>query len=152
MPAARAPVAALLAAGAISAFAGCDALEDEAREQAGRTATETATGREVPDPAPPVERAACPPDLAGCRSASGIVIFVERVDPDGDGDAHFVLESEEGITSEGLSVIDVRRDLRPDPLPGPGDRISAAGPVHRGSFGQRQIEAVVIHATYTESR
>jgi hypothetical protein len=39
-------------------------------------------------------------------------------------------------------VIDVRRDLRPKPLPGPGDRLSAAGLVQRGSYGQRQIEAV----------
>jgi hypothetical protein len=79
------------------------------------------------------------------------VIYVERVDPDGDGDAHFVLSSEDDITARGISVIDVRRDLRPAPLPGPGDRVSAAGPVHRGSYGQRQIEAVVVHAAYTAS-
>ena len=41
-------------------------------------------------------------------------------------------------------MIDVRRDLRPSPLPGPGDRLSAAGPVERGRFGQRQIEAVAV--------
>jgi hypothetical protein len=64
------------------------------------------------------------------------------VDPDGDGDAHFVLASREGITAPGISVIDVRRDLRPHPLPGPGDRLSAAGLVQVGSHGQRQIEAV----------
>jgi hypothetical protein len=67
---------------------------------------------------------------------------VERVDPDGDGDAHFVLASLEGITAPGISVIDVRRDLRPRPLPGPGRRLSAAGLVQTGSYGQRQIEAV----------
>jgi hypothetical protein len=70
------------------------------------------------------------------------VIYVERVDPDGDGDAHFVLASRDSITAPGLSVIDVPRDLRPAPLPGVGQRMGAAGPVHRGSFGQRQIEAV----------
>ena len=67
---------------------------------------------------------------------------MERVDPDGDGDAHFVLASREGITAPGISVIDVRRDLRPRPLPGPGDRLSGAGVVQVGSYGQRQIEAV----------
>ena len=67
---------------------------------------------------------------------------MERVDPDGDGDAHFVLASREGITAPGISVIDVRRDLRPHPLPGPGDRLSGAGLVQVGSYGQRQIEAV----------
>jgi hypothetical protein len=94
------------------------------------------------------ERAArparCPPSLAGCRQASGRVLYVERVDPDGDGDAHFVLASRESVTTPGITVVDVRRDLRPDPLPGAGARISAAGPVHRGSYGQRQIEAVAI--------
>ena len=99
-----------------------------------------------------MKRAVCPPGLAGCRSASGTVIYVERVVPDGVGDAHFVLSSEDDVTARGISVIDVRRDLRPHPLPGPGDRVSAAGPVHSGSYGQRQIEAVVVHATYTPSR
>jgi hypothetical protein len=80
--------------------------------------------------------------MSGCRVASGRILYVERVDPDGDGDAHFVLASRQAITSPGISVIDVRRDLRPRPLPGPGDRMSAAGLVQRGSYGQRQIEAV----------
>lgn len=66
------------------------------------------------------------------------------MDPDGDGDAHFVLASRDAITAPGISVIDVRRGLRPRPLPGPGDTISAAGPVFRGSYGQRQIEAVAV--------
>jgi hypothetical protein len=43
--------------------------------------------------------------------------------------------------------VDVAADLRPRPLPGPGDALSAAGPVLRGSFGQRQIEADVIYVT-----
>jgi hypothetical protein len=53
-----------------------------------------------------------------------------------------VLASREGITAPGISVIDVRRDLRPRPLPRRGDALSAAGAVQRGSYGQRQIEAV----------
>jgi hypothetical protein len=55
-----------------------------------------------------------------------------------------VLASRQAITSPGISVIDVRRDLRPKPLPGPGDRLSAAGRVQVGSYGQRQIEAVAV--------
>lgn len=73
---------------------------------------------------------------------------MKSVDPDGDGDAHFVLSSKQGITGPGLSVIDVRPDLRPKPLPGPGDQLSGAGVVQRGSFGQRQIEAVAVRVTY----
>jgi hypothetical protein len=101
----------------------------------------------VPRPVEPlrVHPARCPPGLAGCESASGRIVYVERVDPDGDGDAHFVLASLDGITAPGISVIDVRRDLRPRPLPGLGDAVSAAGPVHLGSYGQRQIQAEILH-------
>jgi hypothetical protein len=73
------------------------------------------------------------------------VLYVERVDPDGDGDAHFVLASRQSITAPGISVIDVKRSLRPSPLPGRGDRMSAAGPVYQGSYGQRQIEAIELN-------
>ena len=93
----------------------------------------------------PLESARCPAELADCRTASGRIIFVERVDPDGDGDAHFVLASPAGVTAAGITVIDVRRDLRPQPLPGIGDQISAAGPVVTGSYGQRQIQATELH-------
>jgi hypothetical protein len=73
------------------------------------------------------------------------VTYVEAVDRDGDGDAHLVLISRQGVTAPGISVIDVRRELRPRPLPRIGDRVSAAGPVYHGSYGQRQIEAVDVH-------
>jgi hypothetical protein len=92
-----------------------------------------------------VPQVSCPAAAHNCRSASGRVLYVERVDPDGDGDAHFVLASRQSITAPGISVIDVKRSLRPSPLPRPGDRLSAAGPVYRGSYGQKQIEAVELH-------
>ncbi len=98
-----------------------------------------------PPPSVALEPARCPPDLSGCRTASGRIIYVEAKDPDGDGDAHFVLVSRQAITAPGISVIDVKRSLRPSPLPGLGDRLSAAGPVYRGSRNQRQIEAVELH-------
>jgi hypothetical protein len=87
----------------------------------------------------------CPPDLPSCRTAEGRIAYVERVDPDGDGDAHFVIVDPRGITLPGLTAIDVRKGLRPDPLPGPGDLISAAGPVQTGSYGQSQIHALELH-------
>ena len=93
----------------------------------------------------PLQPSHCPPDLSNCRTASGRIVYVERVDPDGDGDAHFVLISHASITLPGLSGIDVEKSLRPHPLPGPGDRISAAGPVYQGSYGQRQIQAIELH-------
>ena len=103
-----------------------------------------------PQPAPEEPRvvlkpARCPPDLSECRTASGRILYAERVDADGDGDAHFVLASRDSITAPGISTIAVIRSLRPQPLPGPGDRLSAAGQVFRGRFGQKQIEAVELH-------
>ena len=90
--------------------------------------------------------ASCPDGLDRCRAAAGVIVYVEAVDPDGDGDAHFVVAGAEGITAPGLTAIDVARDLRPRPLPRVGEWLSAAGPVQRGSFGQAQIEAVDVRA------
>jgi hypothetical protein len=87
----------------------------------------------------------CPSGLPACRSAEGRIVYVERVDPDGDGDAHFVIADSQGITLPGLTAIDVRQGLRPRPLPGPGDLLSAAGPVQTGSYGQSQIHALELH-------
>jgi hypothetical protein len=96
--------------------------------------------------APTVSRARCPEGSGtGCRAATGRILYVERHDPDGDGDAHFVILDPQGITFRGLTSIDVRAGLRPHPLPGPGDLVSAAGPVQTGSFGQDQIHALVLH-------
>jgi hypothetical protein len=94
----------------------------------------------------------CPPGLTSCRSASGRIVYVERVDPDGDGDAHFVIADRQGITLPGLTAIDVRTGLRPTPLPGPDDLISAAGPVQTGSYGQSQIHALELHVAAPERR
>ena len=133
--------AALLVAGLALAGCGGDTELDEP--------TAAAEAKARPRPAPPerapLRRARCPADLANCRTASGRILYVERVDPDGDGDAHFVLVSREAVTGPGISVVDVKRSLRPSPMPGPGDRLSAAGPVHRGSYGQTQIEAIELH-------
>ena len=92
-----------------------------------------------------VERARCPTGLESCRSAEGRIVFVEPVDPDGDGDAHFAIVDPQGITGLSMTAIDVRKGLRPHPLPEVGDVISAAGPVQTGSYGQRQIHALELH-------
>ena len=83
----------------------------------------------------------CPPAASNCRAAVGRIVYVEAVDPDGDGDAHLVLASPQQVSGPGITVIDVERELRPHPLPRAGDLVAAAGPVYRGSYGQRQIEA-----------
>jgi hypothetical protein len=98
-------------------------------------------GADTPD----VEASNCPASLPSCRTAEGRIVYVERVDPDGDGDAHFVIADPQGITLPGLTAIDVRKGLRPRPLPAVGVLISAAGPVQTGSLGQSQIHAIELH-------
>jgi hypothetical protein len=92
-----------------------------------------------------VEPSHCPAGHPACRETVGRIVYVERVDADGDGDAHFVIRDPQGITLAGLTAIDVRAGLRPHPLPEPGDLISAAGPVQTGSYGQDQIHALELH-------
>ena len=105
----------------------------------------TGCGDDDRAPAEVVARSRCQPGLPSCRVAEGRIVYVERVDPDGDGDAHFVIADPQGITLPGLTAIDVRRGLRPRPLPGVGELISAAGPVQTGSYGQSQIHALEVH-------
>ena len=90
--------------------------------------------------APPPE-VRCPPDLENCRAATGRIVYVESVDPDGDGDLHVVVAAG-GISLPGLTSLDVSKDLRPARDPRIGQRAGGAGPVYRGSFGQRQIQVV----------
>jgi hypothetical protein len=106
----------------------------------------TATAPRWPPPA------RCPRSAGNCTAARGTVLYVERVDPDGDGDAHLVLASAQGVSAPGITAIDVERALRPHPLPRVGDRVSAAGPVYRGSHGQRQIQATELHVARDRHR
>ncbi len=88
-----------------------------------------------------LRRARCPAGVAGCRSVTGRVILVESVDPDGDGDLHVVVAAG-GISLPGATAVDVKPSLRPRRDPRIGDRVTAAGPVQTGSFGQSQIHAL----------
>lgn len=99
----------------------------------------TATPR--PEPPRDVRRVRCPDRVPDCRAVRGTVVYVERVDPDGDGDLHVVVDAG-SVTLAGMTAIDVSRELRPRRDPRAGDRVSAAGPVQTGSYGQSQIHAV----------
>lgn len=143
---------AVLAAGLVllTALAGCGGEMDRSPSTSGGV-DPGGSAREEPDTekATPemVAPSHCPAGLPSCRSAEGRIVYVERVDPDGDGDAHFVIADRQGITLPGLTAIDVRKGLRPHPLPGPGALISAAGPVQTGSFDQSQIHAIELHVS-----
>ncbi len=131
---------------AIASFgAGCQVSDREPPRAAGDGAS-----AERPDRARKAEQTRrasrrrlprCAAEAINCRRASGRVLYVEAVDPDGDGDAHLVLASRQSITAPGLSIVDLKARLRPDRLPRPGDWVGASGPVFPGSRGQSQIEA-----------
>jgi hypothetical protein len=106
-----------------------------------RAAAPTATPEPAPKRKPDVRRTRCPDDVPGCRAVRGTVLYVESVDPDGDGDLHVVVDGG-SITLPGMTAIDIAPELRPRRDPGIGDRVSAAGPVQTGSYGQSQIHAL----------
>ena len=136
----RRTAVALLAA---ALLAGCGSSSDPApRAQPERTPTATATAR--PASRRPSSGRTARPDAVNCAAVTGRVVYVEAVDPDGDGDAHYILAGGD-VTAPGISIIDVGVDLRPARLPRLGDLVSAAGPVYPGSHGQKQIEAVEVH-------
>jgi hypothetical protein len=135
----RGPVLLTLVLVAVAGCGGGDASPKAKPRPAASTATTPAPRPAAKKKTPPPPRAACPPSTAGCVVATGRVVYVEKVDPDGDGDAHFVVFGGH-VTGPGMSVIDLPVNLRPHPLPGVGDTISAAGPVAVGSHGQRQVE------------
>ncbi len=110
-----------------------------------RRAEATSTPEATPTPAPKkrdVRRATCPEGEPGCEAVRGTVIYVEAVDPDGDGDLHVVLDAG-SVTLPGITAVDIAPELRPERDPQVGDRVSAAGPVQTGSYGQSQIHALV---------
>ena len=112
-----------------------------------RRAAPAPTPVSTPEPRPPrdVARSRCPEGVPGCRAVRGTVLYVERVDPDGDGDLHVVVDAG-SITLPGMTAIDVAPELRPRRDPRVGDRVSAAGPVQTGSYGQSQIHALEFSA------
>jgi hypothetical protein len=124
------------------ACAGCGSSEPPQAARPTATPTRTATPTPTPRPRPDVRRAHCPSGVAGCKRTRGTVFYVESVDPDGDGDLHVVLEDPRSLTLPGVTAVDVAVDLRPKRDPKVGDRVSAAGPLQRGSYGQLQIHAL----------
>jgi len=137
-------VALVLAAGAVAVFLAIDRRNAAEPRTAGPVATATPSATATPRPRT-VPSSRCPADVAGCQVVRGRVIYVERVDPDGDGDLHVVVAAG-SVTGPGITAIDVAVDLRPRRDPQVGDRVSAAGPVQPGSYGQSQIHALEFHA------
>jgi hypothetical protein len=134
-----------LLVGAVLVADGCAERLVESETSAERTPPVTERGEREPPPEERVQPSRCPPEVPECAETEGEIFYIEAVDPDGDGDAHFVIWDSQSITLPGLTAIDVEKSLRPHPLPEVGDLVSAAGPVQTGSYDQSQIHALEFH-------
>ena len=67
-----------------------------------------------------VTASACPAGLPDCRTTRGRIAYVQGLDPDGDGDAHFVIVDAQGITPSRPDLD--RRPPRAAPAPAPRAR------------------------------
>ena len=133
----------LAALGLVLAVGGCGGSDAPPRAETptpAPTRTATATPEATPRPARRLRAPRCRPEVPDCARVSGRIVYVERVDPDGDGDLHVVVTDRNGVTLTGLTSIDVSKDIRPKEDPGIGATVTGAGPVYRGSHGQNQIE------------
>lgn len=90
---------------------------------------------------------ACPASAPDCVRVTGRVIYVERVDPDGDGDMHVVVAGG-SVTLPGISTIKVGQSLRPQRAPRLGDRAAAAGTVIEGARGEDELRALVFRVRH----
>ena len=124
-------------------LAGCGGGTDAPPRAATPSSPQAATPS-APSPTPrPLPAPRCRAEVPDCARASGRIAYVERVDPDGDGDLHVVVADRGGVTLPGLTSIDVSKALRPRRDPRVGERAAAMGPVQTGSYGQSQIHARV---------
>jgi hypothetical protein len=83
-----------------------------------------------------------------CHVVSGRIVYVQRDDPDGDGDVHVVLASRGSVTWPGVSVVKLPASLRGTPDLGVGRWLVASGDTYAGSHGEDIVEAVEV-ATYS---
>ncbi|HEX3238565.1 MAG TPA: hypothetical protein VHR18_00330 [Solirubrobacterales bacterium] len=130
----------------MAVLAGCEANRRETDSPVIEVRPDRGPDKERPRPRPQtVAPSHCSADVPECAVTEGEIFYIEAVDPDGDGDAHFVIFDSQSITLPGVTAIDVEKGLRPHPLPKPGTLVSAAGPVQTGSYGQSQIHALELH-------
>ena len=130
----------------VVALAGCGGGGDDAPARTpAKRPSPTASPSASPKPKPRRVRLrapSCRAEVPDCARVSGRIVYVERVDPDGDGDLHVVVTDPRGVTLPGLTSIDVSKELRPRRDPRVGERAAAMGPVQTGSFDQSQIHAL----------
>jgi len=81
-------------------------------------------------------------DNPRCREVTGRVLYVEAVDPDGDGDSHLVLVSRQSLTWPGVTIVVIRPPKRLASTPHLGTWVNAIGLPNTGSHGETTLNAL----------
>ena len=81
-------------------------------------------------------------DNPRCRVVNGRVLYVEAVDPDGDGDSHLVLASRQSLTWPGVTIVVIPRRKQRASTPHVGQWVSAVGLPNTGSHGETTLNAL----------
>ena len=79
--------------------------------------------------------------MPGCRAVRGTVLYVERVDPDGDGDLHVVVDAG-SITLPGMTAIDIAPTCARAATRASATASAPPARSQTGSYGQSQIHAL----------
>lgn len=72
-----------------------------------------------------------------CARVSGRVIWVQKEDPDGDGDRHVIL-----MARLHPRIVKFTKDFPLRRLPGIGDRVTSTGWVQTGGSGHQEIDTI----------
>jgi hypothetical protein len=80
-----------------------------------------------------------PTDWSPCREVDGRVVYIQRVDPDGDGDLHVLLLSRQSVTGPWLTLLKVPDKLRTGMDPGIGRWVRATGHLYTAEHGETSI-------------
>ena len=79
------------------------------------------------------------PSYETCAAVSGRVVYVQAVDPDGDGDLHVALLSRQSLTYPGISVVKFQQRVRPAHPPAIGSWMTAVGERYTGTHDDHNV-------------
>jgi hypothetical protein len=85
------------------------------------------------------QRPPAPPYVLPCGRVDGIVVWVQKDDPDRDGDVHVV-----ALAGPRLVIVKYKRKHREE-APGLGHQVHAAGPLSSGESGRPEITVGGFH-------
>jgi hypothetical protein len=77
------------------------------------------------------------PDYRRCVHVKGRVLWIQKRDPDGDGDRHVIV-----VSRLHPRIVNLRRELGVGSLPRIGARVDAVGWLAVGASGHEEIEAL----------